>query len=58
MDTGWLDPIVKKELGKGSFWVHNTGYLDKPLSTMMDVAGPVTSKEEQIRIRIEPLRMA
>ena len=46
MNTGWLDPIVKQELGENSFWVHNTGYLDKPLSTKMGVAGHVTSKEE------------
>ena len=46
MNTGWLDPILKQELGENSFWVHNTGYLDKPLSTKMGVAGHVTSKKE------------
>ena len=46
MSSGWLDPIVRQELGENSFWVHNTGYLDKPLSTKIGVAGHVTSKEE------------
>ena len=46
MSSGWLDPIVRQELGENSFWVHNTGYLDKPFSTKIGVAGHVTSKEE------------
>ena len=39
MISGRVDPIVRHELGEHSFWLHNTGYLYKPLSTRIGVAG-------------------
>ena len=50
--TGWArrvedpDPITLKEEGGDSFWVHNMGHLEKPLTTRVGVAGHVTSRAE------------
>ena len=32
------DPITLKEEGGDKFWVHNTSYLEKPLTTRVGVA--------------------
>ena len=40
------DPIALKEIEGDSFWVHNMGQLEKPLTTRVGVAGHVMGKEK------------
>ena len=50
MSSGWSmtdpDQLALQEVGGDFFWVHAMSQLDKPLTTMVGVAGHVTSKEE------------